>query len=424
VPASGWGKITEEEIQRIDGRINQWRLSKPVWRDATRDAFRSVARAIGNTNPLYQEEEYAAKTRWTGLVAFPLYPISLFRFEGLGTRAPGFPGCQSTHSSGLFRFYRPIKLGDQIAGKGALWEQKLQTSEFAGRMLDQIGRNVTADQTRGEIIAEEYYLGKRWERKSASERRESGKGTYSDWKRWIFTEEELQTIRDDFARIEMRGALPRYWEDVEVGEKLPSLITAPYTGREIIAFFMGYGGPYTLSNKVFYDYLSHHPGLLVPDPLTHTPDVAERTHYDREFARTTGAPDMFDITQPRFCWGATMVTNWMGDDAFLKEISCVARKLNVYGDVTWVNGQVVGKYREGREHLARIALVWDNQRLRHSWGHAVVSLPSREQGAAVLPEPPRDPEGQPYAPLPDDVREALEAKDPEVPFGSRFQRRE
>ena len=322
----------------------------------------------------------------------------------------------------MLRFYRPIQIGDQIDPKEAFWEHKLQPSQFAGRMLDQIARSVLVDRVSGKTIVDSYHVGKRWERTAASERKESGKGTYSDWKRWVFTEEELKIIWEDFAKMEIRGANPRYWEDTQVGENLSPLITMPYTGREIVAFYMGYGAPFIMSNSVLFGYFSRHPGLNVPDKETHTPDVPERTHYEAEFAKVTGAPDMFDVTFPRMCWATSMVTNWMGDDAFLRELSCSARKFNAYGDVTWINGKVVEKYRQGDENLVRIALVWDNQRFRHSWGHALVSLPSRERGPVVLPPNPPDPEKEPFVPMPDDFRKALYSSDPGLPFGSRFKR--
>jgi acyl dehydratase len=418
-----WGKITDEEIEKVNRKAGQWSLQKPYWRDATRDAFRAVARATGNINPLFQDEEYAAKTRWGGLIAFPMIHSSYFRFEGFGLGAPGFAGVHGTYAGGTIRFYRPIRLGDQIDPKEAFWEQKLHPSQFAGRMLDQIARSVLVDRVTGRMVAESYRLGKRWERAAASERKESGKGPYSDWKRWRFTEEELKILWDDFARIQIRGATPRHFEDVQVGEDLPSLVTMPYTGREIIAFYMGYGAPFIMSNAVLFEYLRKHPGLNVPDRETKTPDVPERTHYEAEFAKATGAPDIFDVTFPRMCWATTMVTNWMGDDAFLREISCSARKFNAYGDVTWINGRIVEKYRREDENLVQIALVWDNQRYRHSWGHAIVSLPSREKGEIVLPPQPSDPEGQPYVPMPDDFRASLYSEDPGLPLGSRFQRK-
>ena len=60
--------------------------------------------------------------------------------------------------------------------KGALWAQELKPSKFAGRMLDQIVLQVYIDQKRGDMVAEEYFLGKRWERAAAREQRSSERG--------------------------------------------------------------------------------------------------------------------------------------------------------------------------------------------------------------------------------------------------------
>ena len=55
---STWGKITDEEMERISKRFAQWRPDVPWWRDCTRDAFEHYALGIGNANPLFQDEEY------------------------------------------------------------------------------------------------------------------------------------------------------------------------------------------------------------------------------------------------------------------------------------------------------------------------------------------------------------------------------
>ena len=238
---AAWGKITDEEIENINKRVGVWRTQKPYWRDATRDAFRAVARAVGNTNPLYQDEEAAARTRWGGLIAFPMILASYSRFEGFGVGSPGFAGVHGTNAATTIQFFRPVCLGDELACKEAFWEQKLRPSDFAGRMLDQISRGMLIDKKTGEAAAGYFNLVKRWERAAASERRDSGEGDYAKWRRWVFTEEDLQTLWEDFSRIEVRGSTPRYWEDVQVGENLPSLVTMPYTGREIVAYYMGYG---------------------------------------------------------------------------------------------------------------------------------------------------------------------------------------
>lgn len=421
-----WGKITEAEMERIGKRVGAWLEMKPVWRDATRDAFRIVARAVGNTNPLFQDEEAAARTRWGGMIGFPMMWSSYSRFGGGGfaSSGPGFPGVHGTNAAITVEFLRPVRLGDQLSCKEAYWEQTMHASDFAGRMLDQISRGVLVDQKTGEVVVDYYNLVKRWERTSAKERKDSGKGKYVDWKRWVFNDEDLKTLWDSMARISIRGTTPRFFEDVEIGEMLPPYVTMPYTGREIVSYYMGYGAPYIMSNMVLFNYLQDHPGLNVPDAATKTPDVPERTHFEAEFAKSTGAPDMYDVTAPRMGWATTMVTNWMGDDAFLREISISARKFNAYGDVTWVNGQVVEKYRKGEENLVRIALVWDNQHYRHSWGHALVSLPSREHGPVKLPSLYMDPEGRPYEAAPDNARRALYSTEPDLPNGCQFTRNE
>lgn len=417
---STWGKISEEQLEITNKRAGKWIPSRALYRDCTRDAFRSVARATGNVNPLFQDEDYAAKTSWGGLVAHPMFWITFGRLEGFGAQMPGFPGVHGTYAAGTMEFYQPIRLGDRLAGKEAFWEQAIKPSGFAGKMLDQISRSICVDLDTGKVVVEGYNLLKRWERTAASERKEAGKGLYSDWKRWVFSDEELKQIWDDFDNEQRRGATARYWEDVQVGEELTPLVTMPYVGREIIAFYMGFGAPFIMSNSQIYRYFKRHPGLNVPDALTKTPDVPERTHYEADLAQATGAPDMFDVTFPRMCWMVTMLTNWAGDNAFLRELSCIARRFNAYGDVTWMTGQVVDKYRKGEENLVKVAVAWDNQRYRHSFGHAVISLPSRERGNIVLPVAPSDPEGMPYVPVPEEVKGLLNQKDPGMPSGSQF----
>lgn len=421
--SSTWGKITNEEIERINGRVGSWRPQRPLWRDGTRDAFRVTARSAGCINPLFQDEEYGAKTRWGGLIGFPGFFFTCGRLEGFGAGSPGFPGVHGTMAGCIIRWHRPFKIGDEYASKEAVWEQTMHRSDFAGRMLDQIARIVMQDAKTSEIVVDEYQMAKRWERTAAESRKEQGVGPYSGWKRWVFNDEELQILWDTMDNIQIRGDNPRYWEDVSVGENLPTLVTMPYTAREIVAWYLGYGAPFVLSNQVLYNYFRRHPGLNVKDRATNTPDVPERTHFEAEFAKQTGAPDMFDVTMPRMTWAMTMLTNWMGDDAFLRELSCSARRFNAYGDVTWINGRIAERYRQNGMNLVKIDVVWDNQRYRHAWGHALVALPSREHGPVVLPSCPPDPEQQPFQRLSDYDRSIMYSKEPDLPYGCTFKRR-
>ena len=75
------------------------------------------------------------------------------------------------------------------------------------------------------------------------------------------------------------------------------------------------------------------------------------------------------------------MTNWMGDDGFLKRLSGRCRKMIAFGDTTWIRGKVSGKSMEGNEALVECDLRGENQRGEvTTTGQAVVRLPSRSTG--------------------------------------------
>lgn len=72
------------------------------------------------------------------------------------------------------------------------------------------------------------------------------------------------------------------------------------------------------------------------------------------------------------------MTNWQGDDAFLKKLYAELRRFNVLGDTTWVRGKVTQKYVENGEHLVDCEIHAENQRGETTApGMATVSLPSK-----------------------------------------------
>ncbi len=422
---STFGKITDEEMERAAKRFGRWYTMEPFNRDCTFDNFEQFARGCGNVNPLFQNEEYAAKSCWGGLVAHPMYGDQMFR----KTYAPGagFPGVHSTDASDHWVFYRPFRLGDKLIPKTAWWYQRLQPSRFAGRTLHAFNRRCVVNQDDGKMVTERWGMEIRWERAAARERRDTAASPHAGWKRHVWSKEDLEQLWSDFDNIVHRGADTLYWEDVKVGDKVPTMPTMPYCAREIICWYYGAGAYFMMSNEVMYNYFKRHPGANVPDPATNVPDVPERTHYDREFGRYAGFPDMFDVLEPRIAYGTSMVTNWAGDDAFLREISMLGRRPVCYGDVCWIHGQVVDKYRDGPENLVKVVMCYDTQKWRASYGHAVVSLPSRERGPVVLPEAPSDPETIPYdkeKAMPEDVWNILYQKEPDLPNGATVKQRD
>jgi len=89
------------------------RESEPVQHDVEKNAIRRFAEALGDPNPLYQDEGAARAAGYAGLVAPPTFPLALtanerFRHSlDLGTRS-------ILHGEQLFEYARPIVAGDRI----------------------------------------------------------------------------------------------------------------------------------------------------------------------------------------------------------------------------------------------------------------------------------------------------------------------
>ena len=153
-------------------------------------------------------------------------------------------------------------LGDQFTTKAWLKDLVEHETRFAGRAIQQIYRCEFYNQ-RGEMVAEGDSWCFRTERDTARER-----GTKYDE---VKKKEPVHYSRDDLTKIfalyeaeEIRGANPRYIEDVKVGDKLQTMAKGPMTVTGFIAFAQGWGGLYIRANKLAWKQLRKHPGAGHP----------------------------------------------------------------------------------------------------------------------------------------------------------------
>ncbi len=114
------------------------------------------------------------------------------------------------------------------------------------------------------------------------------------------------------------------------------------------------------------------------DSKTGIIDVPELVHMEDTRAKEIGIPGAYDYGCQRISWLGNLVTNWMGDDGFLKKLRAELRRFNVIGDTTWLKGKVTNKYIEDDEHLVDIECWAENQRGEVTMpGTATVRLPSK-----------------------------------------------
>ncbi|CAN7364265.1 MaoC family dehydratase N-terminal domain-containing protein [Acidovorax sp. LjRoot66] len=368
-------KITESGLddlrQRIGVKIGQ--MAEPWCFEATRDNIRHYAHGIGDDNPLWCDPEYAAKSHYGGIVALPSFLFSTSRI--VSGYVGGLPGVHAMWSGSDWTWHKPLHRNDEIRTEAYLKDLVEHQTRFAGRAVQQI-YHVDFFNQQGDKVAEADSWCFRTERDHAREQGTKYKEVRAREPR-RYTDEELAEAFKLYRNEEIRGATPRYWEDVKEGEDLPVLFKGPMTVTGFIAYAQGWGGLYIRANKLAWKLIDSHPGVGIKNRFG-IPDVPERVHWEEDFALEVGAPGAYDYGPERTSWLTHQLTNWMGDTGFLQKASCKIRRHNPEGDLLFIKGKVKRKYTENGQHLIEIEQEAHNQDGELSVvGSGVVALPSR-----------------------------------------------
>jgi len=101
-------------------------------------------------------------------------------------------------------------------------------------------------------------------------------------------------------------------------------------------------------------------------------------HIEDSLAQLSGVPYAFQIGKYSEMILGHLVTNWMGDDGFVKMLDFQIRHINIMGDMNWLKGKVIDKYVEKDEHLVDLEIWSENQDgLVNTKATATVRLNSR-----------------------------------------------
>ena len=363
-------EITEEMLAELKKRLGVvWRPRQPYFNvEASRDSIRHFCHGIGDTNPLFTDREYAKKTKYGRLVAPPCFLYSVY----WPAQGRGMPGIHAWHSGDDWEFYKPLLEGDEFTYTNTLVDVKEKESKMAGKTLIQY-HEITYTNQRGELVAKSLDWCVRAGRISSGK-----KGKYKDIEKATYTPEEMKKIFADYDSEEIRGAAPRYWEDVNVGDELAPIVKGPLSVRDMIAWLMGAGSPFMRAHALAYTFLKRHPGVDMMDSKTSQLDVPELVHMEETRAQEIGLPGAYDYGCQRISWLGNLITNWMGDDGFLRRLRGELRRFNVVGDTTRLKGKVTQKYVKEAECLVDIECWAENQRGEITLpGSATVRLPSR-----------------------------------------------
>jgi acyl dehydratase len=369
------GKITDKALEDVRSRIGTEFVTKtpPNLEEATKDAIRHWAEAIGDLDPKWTDAKYAESTRFGGITAPPsmLYGFDL---RSIGSRA-GLPGIHSFFAGADHEWYLPIKRNDEIHLKVVFTDLVEKKSRFAGRMFQQISECTFTNQN-GEVVARTWPWGMRTERSEGSSR-----GKYDSLELAHYDQTQIDEISEKYSHEHelVRGSEPRYWEDVKVGDVLGPFIRGPWTPTVSIKYLQAHGGMFLMSHGYWYDYIRRHPKAAIPNDMG-IPEGPVRGHWDSDFARKVGVRAAYDYGPERLSWLVTLCTYWCGDDGWLKQLRAEVRGFNLVGDLTTVQGRVVDKTDDGETGIAHVEISATDQRdIETAFAKGQISLPKREK---------------------------------------------
>ncbi|MBN9561790.1 MAG: MaoC family dehydratase N-terminal domain-containing protein [Alphaproteobacteria bacterium] len=368
-------KITEAGLDDLRRRIGVTigDTLEPWCHEATRDNIRHYAHGIGDDNPLWCDPGYGEKSALGGMVALPSFLFATSRI--ISGYVGGLAGVHAMWAGANWQWHRWVRRNEAITTEASLKDLVEHQTKFAGRAIQQI-YHVDFFGADGDKVAEADSWCFRTDRDIA---REEGTkyATLKDKPPRRYTRDELDRLYQLYAAEKVRGARTRRFEEVQIGEVLPTMAKGPMTVTGFIAYAQGWGGLYIRANKLAWKMIDRHPGLGIPNRFN-IPDCPERVHWEPEMALMVGAPGAYDYGPERCSWLTHHLTNWMGDEGFLRRAHCRIRRHNPEGDLLFIDGRVVNKRVEDGRCLVDIEQEARNQDGELSAvGGGTVELPGR-----------------------------------------------
>lgn len=363
------GSITSEALAKWVSRVGVTiHAHEPYNSQATRDAIIHYADGIGDDNPLWRDENFAIQTSYGRLPAPPGWVYSAT------TGGPqGLAGVHGYISGAEWTFFKPVLEGDTILGSERFGGFEVKPSKFSGKTVFSYQYDDYHNQNK-ELVAQAKAWVVRAERRTARE-----KGKYSEYQLpHPWTEKELVEIEEQVLSHNARTDV-LFWEDVEVGDSVPTLVKGPLGITDMIAFTIACNIMHVKAFKSALKEYSKHRAWAVRDPETFALEPMYTVHYHKGMANAAGLPYPYDVGSQRHLFLNQCITDYIGPEGWLKQSYAQYRGFFFLSDVIWIKGKVVKKYLlpEG-EHCIDVELHSVNQRGEDIMpGYCTALLPSK-----------------------------------------------
>ncbi len=359
--------------------VDQWvgiplgggQMKEPV---ATND-IRRWAQGMQNPNPLYYNEEVAAKSRFGHLVAPQSFAVVCDDSHGAAPAIQGkIPGTHMLFGGDEWWFYGPrIESGDKITRDRMLFDYRVTNTGFAGPTMFSRGDTNYVNQ-KGQYICKQRSTSIRYFANEAVNRAQFAEDKDPEW-----TEDQLMEIESRKLKY-YAGFQERMHErllDVQVGDKLPERLIGPHTIASFTTEWRSYtfsvwgtfkpdGLPTSTKDAGWLPAMSRDYGKVQVDPshgdgLYHGPS---RGHVQKEYAQLIGLPRAYGYGATMGAWVLDYIANWGGEWSDIIHSKITYRSPAMTGDLTILNAEVVALRNDPltNQPLAVVQVTMTNQK--------------------------------------------------------------
>jgi len=347
------------------------------------DTFKMLVDGIGDRNPLYRNEEYAKYTKYCTLIAPPCWPYSVV-YGALPEKMYQKFGVKYTAEE--IEYYLPVADCDLVDFRTTFpIEVSIEESDLYGHCIKATGIHEFKRQQGGLELAKQSFTMVFFEMAKSKYRNAQDPTEAPE-----YTEEFIKSVYAAQDAEEVAGSNTRYFEDVNVGDKLLPVVRGPFTVMECAAWLKAAGNRFMVSDKLFR-MINKNSGLGFYNEDLKTWFNWTEPVFDGwgEFYKQVEDSYMPDgYASQRSAWAMQMVSNWMSDEGFVWKFKANHVDKGGYHNVFFTNGEVIAKGSEDGKNYVVIAFTCKDQTGRLiTEGEATVILRSKEAGGVIYPRP-------------------------------------
>lgn len=362
------------DTNRLADQITGWSRSRTKL-IATEESIKLWGNVVDYWNPLFRNDDYALNTRWGGIIAAPFYTTKFDMPRAIDMQAnPDVGTWRGTNDGGETEWLRHIRVGDtfRIYNERPVIEDKTEGDVPRTFKIKSSSRLINE---RNEVVSKDTLYLTNFVMTEAHENNDAvnlpaGAKPLPKLEPYKYSDEELAFIKKTENAEEIRGAIVRYWESVNIGDQPIPVVTGPTTIIDMIQF----AGNRILGYPPMREFRRRGGKQVLVDPVTKVSHLFPEGHFIG-VGENRGSPGIHIANYGRSLM-ARLLTNWMGDDGFLKkfkwknfengreitkEIDFLRDKKSyihdIIGDTLFAKGIVTGKRVENSEHLVDF-IVW------------------------------------------------------------------